>query len=282
MNPVKAQPLSSPVAKEPASAAAWGRRLGALLRSRSVLSLAAGFLIWELVGRYVVTSKILFAPFSEVIAVGVEMLLHEDLLAHVRLSLAEFLAGFGLAALAGIGVGILMTASRLVRDALEPWVSFFYSSPLVALMPFYILVFGIGLMSKVAIVFTVSVFPILLNTVTGLRSTDSHLLEVARAFNCNRRQIYTKVMLPSALPFIVVGLRLGVGRGLTGVVVGELFSSQAGLGNIIAMAGQSFETATLLMGVLVFSLIGVFLMQALTWGEQALTPWRTLERKERG
>jgi ABC-type nitrate/sulfonate/bicarbonate transport system permease component len=163
----------------------------------------------------------------------------------------------------------------LARDYIDPWVSILYSSPLVALMPFYLLLFGVGLLSKVAIIFTVSIFPILLNTYTGIRSADRNLLEVARSFSCSPLQTFTKIEIPSALPFIITGIRLGLGRGLTGVVVGELFASRAGLGYVIATAGQSFDAATVLLGVLLFTLSGLLMMGLLAWIEAALAPWRT-------
>jgi NitT/TauT family transport system permease protein len=153
-------------------------------------------------------------------------------------------------------------------------VSILYSSPLVALMPFYLLIFGVGLLSKVAIIFTVSIFPILLNTCTGMRATDRSLLEVAHSFSCNEMQTFTKIQLPSALPFMLTGIRLGIGRALTGVVVGELFSSQAGVGYLIATAGQSFDAATVLMGVLIFTLAGLGLMTLLNWADKYFAPWR--------
>jgi ABC-type nitrate/sulfonate/bicarbonate transport system permease component len=118
------------------------------------------------------------------------------------------------------------------------------------------------------------VFPILLNTFVGIRSTDPHLLEVGRSFNCSRRQVFIKIMVPSALPFIITGLQLGIGRGLTGVVVGELFSSQQGIGYLIASASQSFDTPVLLMGVMLFSIAGVLLMAFLKYIERRYAPWK--------
>jgi NitT/TauT family transport system permease protein len=136
------------------------------------------------------------------------------------------------------------------------------------------LLFGVGLLSKVAIVYTVSIFPILMNTCSGIRSTDRNLLEVARSFSCSEVQTFTKIQIPSAMPFIVTGIRLGLGRALTGVVVGELFASQAGVGYLIATAGQSFDAATVLMGVLIFTLAGLALMTLLNWVGGYFAPWR--------
>jgi NitT/TauT family transport system permease protein len=243
-------------------------------RRRMLLSVVGGLLIWEFVGQFVVTNPILFAPLSKVLMVGWKLLVSGNLMYHIGVSAGEFVLGFGLASIFGVLLGFWMATSRRAQDILDPWVSFFYSSPLVALMPFFLLVFGIGLGSKVAIVFTIAIFPILLNAFVGIRSADPHLLEVASAFNCSKAQVFSKILLPAALPFVIVGLRLGIGRALTGVVVGELFASRAGVGHIITQAGQSFDTATVFFGVLVFSLMGVMLMEGLKWLEQWLAPWR--------
>lgn len=266
----RAKPQVPAMLRMPASPEALQRAS----RRRMFLSILGGLLIWEFVGRFVVTNPILFAPLSKVLMTGWSLFVTGDLLYHIGVSAMEFALGFVLASVIGVLLGFWMATSRRAQDILDPWVSFFYSSPLVALMPFFLLVFGIGLASKVAIVFTIAIFPILLNAFVGIRSADAHLLEVASAFNCNRRQVFTKILLPAALPYVIVGLRLGIGRALTGVVVGELFASRAGVGHIITEAGQSFDTATVFFGVLVFSLMGVTLMEGLKRLERALAPWR--------
>ena len=107
------------------------------------------------------------------------------------------------------------------------------------------------------------------------------LLEVGAAFNCTRWQIFQKILVPAALPYVVVGLRLGIGRALTGVVVSELFGSTAGLGWLIGTAGQSFDTPTVLFGVLMFSTIGVAMVEGLKWIEHAVAPWRKVAQEVR-
>ena len=243
-------------------------------RRRAFLSVIVGLLLWEVVGRYIVTNPILFSPLSKVLEVGWKLAVTGELARHFGVSALEFALGFLLSAVIGIALGFMMATSRRTQDILDPWVSFFYSSPLVALMPFFLLIFGVGLASKVAIVFVIAVFPILLNAFVGIRSADPHLLEVAKAFNCTRQQVFVKILLPAALPYVIVGLRLGIGRALTGVVVGELFASRAGVGYLITAAGQSFDTATVFLGVLIFSIMGVILMEALKWLENSLAPWR--------
>lgn len=241
---------------------------------RALLSILLGVIAWELIGRFVLTSGILFAPFSEVVLALWRSIVTGELWPHLWISTAEFALGFGAAIIVGVAVGVLMGRFKAVFDYLDPWVSILYSSPLVALMPFYLLLFGVGLASKIAIIFTVSIFPILLNTCSGIKSTDRNLLEVARSFSCSEMQTFTKIQMPSALPFVITGIRLGLGRALTGVVVGELFASQAGVGYLIATAGQSFDAATVLMGVLIFTLAGLALMTLLNWIGDYFAPWR--------
>lgn len=250
-------------------------------RRRAILSIVGGLVLWELVGRFVVTSPILFAPFSKVIVAGWSLALSGELTHHVAVSALEFVIGFGSASVIGVALGFAMATNRAVQDTLDPWVSFFYSSPLVALIPFFILVFGVGITSKIAIIFVVSIFPILLNAFAGIRSADENLLEVGAAFNCTRWQVFEKILIPAALPYIVVGLRLGIGRALTGVVVAELFGSTAGLGWLIGVAGQSFDTPTVLFGVLMFSIFGVLMVEGLKWIERAIAPWRKVSQDVR-
>jgi len=250
-------------------------------RRRAVLSIAGGLVLWEFVGRFVVTNPILFAPFSKVMLAGWALLVSGDLASHAAVSALEFVIGFGLATVLGVALGFAMATNRAVQDTLDPWVSFFYSSPLVALIPFFILVFGVGMASKIAIIFLVSIFPILLNAFAGIRSADENLLEVGAAFNCTRWQVFEKILIPAALPYIVVGLRLGIGRALTGVVVAELFGSTAGLGWLIGTAGQSFDTPTVLFGVLMFSIFGVLMVEGLKWIERAIAPWRKTSQEVR-
>lgn len=242
--------------------------------ARSAASVVGGLLLWELVGRFVITNPILFAPLSKVLAVGWTLTVSGELASHLAVSMTEFAGGFALAAVVGMAFGLVMAVSRLARDLLDPWVSLFYSSPLVALMPLLIVVFGLGYGSKIAIVFIVSVFPILLSTYSGVASIDRHLVDVGLAFDASRLQRFTKILLPAALPAVIVGLRLGIGRGLTGVVVGELFAANGGVGFLIATAGQSFDTPVVLFGVLVFSLVGLALTEALHAVERRIAPWR--------
>jgi NitT/TauT family transport system permease protein len=189
-------------------------------------------------------------------------------------SLQEFAAGFLLAAAAGVALGLLLATNDVLCDYVDPWISALYATPTVALVPLFILTLGIDLASKVAVVFLLAFLPIAINTATGLRSTERVYVEAARSFGATRGQIFTKVLLPAALPFIVAGLRLGIGRGLIGVVVAEFFGARAGLGYLIFTSSQLFDLASLWLAVFILAGTGVLAVVLLQRVERKLAPWR--------
>lgn len=233
--------------------------------------------LWEVVARYGVRDERMLAPFSGVIRALLQLFTSGEIWKHLSISSYEFALGFILASVAGIAVGLLMGTLRFVREYLDPWISGLYAAPLVALAPFYIMFFGIGVSAKVALVFTVVFFPVVVNTYAGIASVDPGMIEVAHSFNATRAQILFKVLIPFSLSYIVTGLRLGVGRGLTGVVVGEFFFANAGLGFLVALAGQTFNTPLLFAGVIVFAFSGIALTGLLKRLERRLAPWRSAE-----
>jgi NitT/TauT family transport system permease protein len=143
----------------------------------------------------------------------------------------------------------------------------------------FIFIFGIDTASKVAVVFLLAVFTIIINTATGIRSTDPVFIEAARSFTANRFQIFTKVLIPAALSFIVAGLRLGIGRGLVGVVVGEFIGARAGLGYMIFRSSQGFEIDSMWAGVFLLAGTGVLAVVVLQKVERRLAPWRQFQVK---
>ncbi len=245
-----------------------------------VVSFAVAIALWELCARVLVRNDLFFTPLSAVAVRAAELWSTGELQRHIGVSFVEFAGGYLLSVVVGIALGVILAESRLVRGLVDPWVSMLYATPIIALGPLFILWLGIGIASKIAIVFLTAVFPILINTVTGLTTTDRTLVEVARSFGASPRQIYTKVRMPAALPFIIAGLRLSVARALVGVVVAELFGSRAGLGFLILNAAQSFDTAGLFVGVIVLAIAGVVSVELLKWLESALAPWRTQENEE--
>jgi ABC-type nitrate/sulfonate/bicarbonate transport system permease component len=236
--------------------------------------------LWE-VGARLLNNRLALVPLSEVWAALVKLAGTGELAKSMQVSLLEeFVPGFALAIVVGVVLGLLLATNTTVRDYVEPWVSFLYAVPLVAITPLFIVVFGIGPTSKQIVIFLVAVFIIVVNTEVGVLSTDPNLIEAARSFGASRLQIFRKVLLPAALPFIVAGLRLGLARGLVGVVVAEFFGSRAGLGFLIQTSSQTFDTASLFVGVLVLAVGGYLGVELLKLTEHKLAPWRHFELRD--
>jgi ABC-type nitrate/sulfonate/bicarbonate transport system permease component len=249
----------------------YGRNLALC---RGVLSLLAGFLLWEWVARYVVKSTLIIVPPSQVVESFVELVSKGELQTHVYVTGFEFILGFGLAAVLGVGFGIAIGVSNAVRDVLDPWLSALYATPVVAFAPLFVVWMGIGPSSKVAVAFLLAVLPIIINTSAGIRTTDQNLVDVARSFAARRSQVFRKILIPYALPFIIAGLRLGVGRAIIGVVVAEFFGTRAGLGYMILVSSQLFDTSALFVAVVILAGAGILSVIVLQKVERWLAPWR--------
>lgn len=253
----------------------WWQRLGwTTRRRRALVSALVGVVIWELIARFVLTQSIFFVPLTAVAEAGVQLTLSGELPRHAWVSLQEFSYGIGLAILVGIPLGLAIGVSDRVRDYVQPWISGLYSTPLIALAPLFILWLGIGMRSKIAVVFIMALFPISINTTAGIKNTDQDLIDVARSFGFSRAAIFRKVLMPSALSFIVTGFRLAVGRGIVAVVVAEFFGSRAGLGFMILVSSQAFAMDRLLLAVLLLAFSGVVGIGLVERLERRLAPWR--------
>lgn len=243
----------------------------------AVVSLIGGLCVWELIARYLVRNDAFLAAPSAVAIRAWQMILNGQLASNSWVSFQELIIGFVLGAIAGIAIGAAMATWKPVSDLLEPWIAGLYAAPMIAFAPVLIIWFGVGVTSKVAVVFIMVVFPMIINTQAGLESTDRRLLTVARSFCATPARIFGTVAIPSAAPFIVAGMRLAVGRGLVGVVVGELFGSRAGLGNIITTASSVFDMPTLFVAVVTLALAGVLLTDAMRSFEMKLAAWREVQ-----
>jgi NitT/TauT family transport system permease protein len=271
---------------KPAGAAKRGQSAGArqllprlslaIIRRRylaSFLSVAGGLVLWELTSRFLVANALFLAAPSEIVEAIYNLARSGQLWRDVGISAAEFALGYLIADVLGIALGFAMAASATAKRALQPWVSGLYATPVIALAPLFILWFGIGIWSKVVVVISLVIFPVAINTEAGLRTTSERLIEMLRSFGATPRQIFTKVSLPSAIPFILTGLKLGIGRGLIGVVVAELFGSRAGLGNLISQSADAFNMPELFAGVVLLAVAGIVMTAGFGWLEQRLVPW---------
>jgi NitT/TauT family transport system permease protein len=188
----------------------------------------------------------------------------------------ELFAGYLLAIAVGLPLGLLMGWYKRLKYALDPFVSFFYSMPRIALIPLLIIWFGIGIKSKIAVVFLGAFFAILINTMAGVRNLDTSLLKAARSFSASDLQIFRTIALPGSVPFILTGLRLGVGHAVVGVFVGELVAGQHGVGQMMATAGSTFQTPKVFVGLVLFSVTGLCLTLFLQALEKRFQAWRPI------
>jgi len=241
------------------------------LRRAASVVLALG--IWELSAR-LIDNPVFFVSLTGIVTRGTELWQSGVLQVHIATSLAELAMGLLLGIVVGILVSVLMASSAVIEDLLDPWVSLIYSMPIIALAPLFVLWFGIGMTSKVAIVFLMSIFPVLINSHVGLKTADKDYIEAARSFGSSPTQIFVKVRFPSAVPFIVSGIRNAISRGLIGVVVAEFFGSQAGLGFLIQYSAQTFDTKALFVGVFILAFGGIGAVELLRWIEHWIAPWR--------
>ena len=263
-------PESRPAESVPA------RELGGVLRPRyiaGILSVAGGLALWELISRFLVDNALFLAAPSQIAVAIYDLAVTGQLWHHVGVSAAEFALGYVIACVLGIALGMAMASSATMKQALQPWVSGLYATPTIALAPLFILWFGIGIWSKVIVVISLVLFPVAINTEAGLRTTSERLIEMLRSFGATPKQIFFKVSLPSAVPFILAGLKLGIGRGLIGVVVAELFGSRAGLGRLISQSADAFNMPELFAGVVVLAIAGIVMTAGFGWLEKRLVPW---------
>jgi taurine transport system permease protein len=242
---------------------------------RGLTSVVVVLVAWQVITTHYMKNSLAIAPPSAIIRQYGVLARNGQLWLDCRTSGEEFLIGFLLASGVGLLLGLFMGAFRALREYLDPLVNALYATPVIALGPLFILWFGIGIDSKIAVVFILAVLPVTISTETGIRTVDPHLLEVARAFSASRPQVFRKIMLPAALPLIVTGLRLGVGRGLLGVVAGELFAAQHGLGYRILFSSQLFNPAGVFVGITALAATGIVSMVLLRRLEKRLAPWRT-------
>jgi NitT/TauT family transport system permease protein len=238
-----------------------------------LLSVIIGLLIWELISRVFVANALFLAAPSQVFAAIISLARSGELWRHVWISAVEFAIGYVIASVIGIGLGLGMASSVRFKQIMQPWISGLYATPTIALAPLFILWFGVGIWSKVVVVIFLVLFPVTINTEAGLRTTSERLIEMLRSFGASPRQIFLKVSLPSAMPFILAGLKLGIGRGLIAVVVAELFGSRAGLGRLISQSADAFNMPELFAGVVVLAAAGIAMTAGFGWLEGRLVPW---------
>jgi ABC-type nitrate/sulfonate/bicarbonate transport system permease component len=227
---------------------------------------------WELAAKD--ANRLLIAVPSDIAIATWELLLSGELVAATLDSMASFVVGFGIACVLGIAIGFAMGTNRTTEIILDPYINALYAMPLVALIPILMLWVGIGYAAKVIIVILFAVFPVIINTVTGVKNVDRHYLDIGKAFMASRAMVYRKIILPYALPYIASGLRIALGRGIIAMIVAEFLTAITVLGGLIINYTNAFETAKAFAPVLIVALLANALTAALQRIEARLQRWR--------
>jgi ABC-type nitrate/sulfonate/bicarbonate transport system permease component len=232
-------------------------------------------LLWEAAGNTFqwINPMFMSAP-SLIFKAAVQLFASGEIYNDLYVSGVEFLGGYFLAVAVAIPMGIMVGWYKRMSYIFDPFINAMNATPRVALLPLVIIWLGIGILSKVGIIFLGAVFSILINTRDGVKTTPANLLTAARSFGASEWMVFKAVVLPSTIPFILTGLRLAVGRALVGVLVGELYAATAGIGFMITVAGATFQTDKVFVGVLIFALSGMISMELLTKLERRFDKWR--------
>jgi len=240
---------------------------GAIRLVSLVIVLAA----WQIFGARI--DEALFTTPSAVVAAAIQMIASGELWTYLWPSLVVLADGLLLSAFFGIALGLLLARFWALDVALGVYITFLYSTPAVALVPIIVLWAGFESTAKIIILFLFAFFPMVINTYQGVRNVDPKLIEVGRAFRCSEWQLWSNIILPGALPFIITGLRLAVGRGLIGMVMADLYTAISGIGYLIVRSASTYRIDKMFVPVVTLGLLGVTLTALIRVLERTVAPW---------
>jgi NitT/TauT family transport system permease protein len=252
----------------------WRRMESTILGTAGVAVL---LLAWELVPRIVTLkagTKLFFTTPSQIAGTLWRLFSTGEIWAPLGVSAEAFLVGLLLAVAAGLPLGVLIGRSRALNAMLDPFITAFNATPRLVFLPLVMLWLGLGLWTKVVIVFIGALFPILINTYEGVRNADRTLINVVRSFGASEWDVARLVVVPNAMPFIIAGLRLAVGRAVLGVVVAEFFGSESGLGVMMVQAAGRYQVGVVFSGLIVFAALSLMLTWMVQLLENRLSRWR--------
>jgi NitT/TauT family transport system permease protein len=241
---------------------------------RGSLSIIIGLAIWEASARLLLDNELLIPPPSSVLLSFWDLASSGELNKHLVATLIEFICGFTTACLIGIILGYLMGMYKWFDEIMDPWIATLYSIPIITVVPLINIWFGIGIFSKVVVVFKITAVAIILNTAAGIKSLDPVWLELAKSLRLSDWQTTYKIRLPGALPFIITGMRLGVGRALLGVIVAELMAANAGLGFLLRDSSETWDSPKLFVTVILLAAMGLLSFNLIKKLEHRMAPWR--------
>jgi ABC-type nitrate/sulfonate/bicarbonate transport system permease component len=274
----EARELADDQARAERVAAARRRRAGLQNLGIRLASLAIFLSLWEFGGSNV--DPALFTVPSKVAVAAVDMIGSGELWAGLWPSLLVLVLGLTLAIIFGTLLGLALARFHILDVGLSVYITFLYSIPSVALVPLIVLWAGYETTAKVIILFLFAFFPMVINTYQGVKAVDSKLLEVGRAFRCSERQLWTNIVLPGSLPFIVTGIRLAVGRGMIGMVLADLYTAISGIGYLIVRTASTFQVDKMFVPIVTLGLLGVTLTALLRMVEVRVAPWTAADHDD--
>lgn len=228
-------------------------------------------IVWEIVGPFI--SPIFFTYPTKIAVAFYDLILSGELPYYLGQSLEVMFYGLSIAVIVGIPLAVAMARVRWLDWALDLPINALYATPLVAVVPLLVLWFGIYLKAKIIVVFLFAVFPVLINTYQGVRECDKNMIEVARSYRSNEWRMWQDVLLPFAVPYIIAGIRLAIGRGLIGMIIAEFYTTISGLGFMITRYANVFEMDKVFVPVIVLMVLGVSLTTMLKWFGRRIAPW---------
>jgi ABC-type nitrate/sulfonate/bicarbonate transport system permease component len=243
------------------------------------LSVAVFLVVWEYFGLKV--DPLFLAAPSAIVEAGLALVRNGELFHAFLATFYPFAVGMAITVVGGIVIGVAMAQWPLLEYILDPFINALYAIPRIALVPLIMLWAGLAIGGKVVILVSIAIFPVIINTFSGIRDVRGSMLEVGRAYGATKSQIFFKIVLPATIPFVMTGIRLAVGMGIIGIIVAGFFTAQTGLGGMIVMYANVFATAKLFVPIIVIGLMGVVLTEFVQAIERRLSRWRQLER-ERG
>jgi NitT/TauT family transport system permease protein len=252
----------------------WQRSRAFLSDWLGVIGVVSFFAAWELATRLEILNPFYFPPFSKILLKGYELFANGSIWEHMWFSLTNFAVGFIISVILGVILGVPMGWYKNVAKTFDPLLSGIYATPLIALLPLIIMMFGLGAVSKIIMTILAAVFPILINTMVGIANTDTRLITMARAFGAKDNQIFRKVSLPGSLPYIVAGMRVALGRALVYIVVAEQYGAATGLGYLSSVAAQRFQMAAMFVPIVIIAGLGAGLNESLKAIERRLDKWK--------
>jgi len=254
--------------------AALKHRLFTRRNALRLLSLAVVGSVWEAWGR----GNPFFASYPTAIMEASARIFFPEVLPAFVTTVTALFVGIAIATPIGLAVGFAMGRIRLADVALTPYVNAIYATPRIALIPILVLWLGIDFNLRITIVALGAVFPIIVNTYAGAKHVDPELLDIGRAFMASPRQALWSIVLPSSLPYFFAGFRIGLGRGVSGVIVAEMTAALTGIGRILISHAKYLQTAELFVGIVLLGLFSLVLMDAVTRVQRRMTPWANWEQ----